>query len=543
MTSARANEENVSGHGNQHDGASQALETHGSQASGTGSAGPQLARRKGRSFGASIIAHLRPTDDCQTAPCPKFRAFGPHADSTNKVTTAQKAAGPLITVSTPEIPSNAFTHKNEGNDSALTLQQSTPPMKTRKSHGAAMIASLAPSAVTPNSGPPGRTKPPGNEVPSVQCMEACPNTHVPATIPETAVREPVLALHTSAHQAPLPQAAPPDTLIKSSEGYEVHTKGLTESQLGRISNEYGRELVVRAPPAAVAPLSPEPPPVQAQEAGESQAAPEPPADLIESEGVTQKSGIPRFFVPIRLHFCPRTASHSHRAYMCIRRFSMPGCFIVSVWCPTLVQNSPSQQCRHAIIFMGAGSDDLCKVQPAPILASQKIPPPLHSPAIQDICRPNAAAGKPARGSHGAAMLMHLCSQLPAVSHTPPPPAEEVPATTRLSSPAYPRTQEPPQPVGGVTSNTEPAHAPNLCPQDVAERVTAPAPRHRSVGASMVACITGRCHAAISASKGKRISVDADAHAVAKTCPADEHHAQHHVATASSQKAAGTRSNC
>lgn len=218
------------------------------------------------------------------------------------------------------------------------------------------------------------------------------------------------------------------------------------------------------------------------------------------------------------------------------------CFVASVWCRTPACISPSYQRHHTLTFMRAGTDDLCKVQPSPVLASQPGLPSLHSPAIQETSRPKAAAGKPARGSHGAAMLMHLCSQLPAVSHTPSLPAAEVTATTGFGNFADLRTQEPPQAVGGVTGGAGPAHAPNLCPQVVAQGVPAAVPRRRSAGASMVACIMGRSQAGTSASEGKPTSVDADTQANPEICPAAKHGLQHHVATASGQTAAGTLRN-
>lgn len=298
MNSARINEENLSGHGNQRYGASPAPEAHGSQASGACSTAPQLARRKGRSFGASVIAHMRPTEDCQTALCPKLSTCGPHADSTNTVTTAQKAAGPFTTVSTPEIPPNTSNSKDEAIGLDAALQQSTPSMTSRRSHGAAMIASLAPAAATPNTGPPGSTKPPVMGTPRSQCMKACPSAHLPATVPEPTSSEPVLDLNIPAHQAPLPQAAPPLTQIKPSEGNEVHNQGLTESRQGRFIDEDGREPVVRALPAAIVPASPKPTIVQAQNVCDSQAALEPPADLTQEEGVATEPGIPGYSVPL-----------------------------------------------------------------------------------------------------------------------------------------------------------------------------------------------------------------------------------------------------
>lgn len=171
MENMEVNEENNSGHGNQSQDAAAATNAHGMGARPCQN-GPRT-RRKGRSFGASVIAHLRSDQSVQQSLNRTYPCLNQHVVAMATCTTTKNEVTAAVTPTAGIVPA-ALTPGT----AALMLaaeQQGTPNMPSRRSLGKAMIASLAPAAtVTPKQGPAASMQDLGCGIRNEDCRKESP---------------------------------------------------------------------------------------------------------------------------------------------------------------------------------------------------------------------------------------------------------------------------------------------------------------------------------------------------------------------------------
>eukprot|EP00892_Ulva_mutabilis_P004440 jgi/Ulvmu1/2368/UM013_0216.1 len=431
------NEENCPGHVNQ--GAVD-LPAAGPQAfqSGSGLPGPQLARRKGRSFGASVIAHLGPTQSTQpTAGANQSQCAGQAVAQCTPSTPIQHAS---VSV-TPASPLSTATRPLSSGDKGFpSMQQSAPGVTCRRSHGAAMLASLtSKNASHPSTPPAASMQPAVCASPPAQCLTASVNQHEPSTdvalsdadggnaIPKSQVLNHGGNASNQAAPAKQTPAGPHSTnrqafanitgtlaapVVESSHATETAVLGAVTQQPVAMAPD--RDSDAPAPPAMACNADDCPEPLESDEGADQAKAPE---DAVARDDQKQ---------------------HSASGYV----------------------NGPAQMT------------------------------PLRSASV----RPNGSTCKPVRGSHGAAMLLQLCSKLPGISPNTAEPAgpQKVDAAAGQATkvPAIHQDRPLPQGAHGHTQPVATVRASQAATSDLTKASRPAAPQlRRSAGASIVAVMT------------------------------------------------------
>lgn len=165
----------------------------------------------------------------------------------------------------------------------------------------------------------------------------------------------------------------------------------------------------------------------------------------------------------------------------------------------------------------------------------------ESPSLHSDPRPSGNACKPARASHGTAMLLQLCGQLP----NPPvalkaskSPGKAGPAAAQQRAPATDqRLGKPYQGTHGAAGAIEAVHAPNA-PALITGSAIGPSVgrRRRSAGASMLASIMGTRQGSAVAHSDKTSS---DVHANESSALTLQHDVTHQAAVVRKNMVAGS----